>query len=173
MEVVEKITSYNIFTNLLPGAVFVYAADRYYSTGFISDDLLVNVFVFYFFGLLIGRIGSLLVEPPLKYMQLIRKNSYGQYIDAERSDAKIGALLEARNAYRSFVALCLLLLILSVYQYAEDQFTVVSEWRGFIATLFLGTLFLISFLKQDKYIFERIRTGVDSEERLKNLPISA
>jgi hypothetical protein len=60
MEVIEKITSYNLFTNLLPGAVFVYVADRYYSTGFISDDLLVNVFVFYFFGLLIGRLGSLL-----------------------------------------------------------------------------------------------------------------
>ena len=159
MEVIEKITSYNIFTNLLPGAVFVYAADRYYGTGFISDDLLVNVFVFYFFGLLIGRVGSLLVEPPLKYMQLIRKNSYGQYIDAERSDAKIGVLLEARNVYRSFVALCLLLLILSVYRYAELQFPMISEWRGLIATLFLGILFLISFIKQDKYIVERVKNG--------------
>jgi hypothetical protein len=163
MEVIEKITSYNIFTNLLPGAVFVYAADRYYGTGFISDDLLVNVFVFYFFGLLIGRVGSLLVEPPLKYMQLIRKNSYGKYIDAEKSDPKIGLLMEARNTYRSFVALCLLLLILSVYQLAEHQFPRVSEWRGMIATLFLGVLFLISFLKQDRYIFERVKMGVDSE----------
>lgn len=163
MEIIEKITSYNIFTNLLPGAVFVYAADRYYNTGFISDDLLVNVFVFYFFGLLIGRVGSLLVELPLKYLGLIRKNSYGQYLDAEKSDAKIAILLEARNTYRSFVALCLLLLILSVYQYAELQFPRISEWRGLIAAFFLGVLFLVSFLKQDKYISDRVRAGLKNE----------
>jgi hypothetical protein len=96
-------------------------------------------------------------------MKLVSRNNYGQYIDAEKSDAKIAVLLEARNTYRSFAALCLLLVILAVYQYLERELPAIAHWRGLIATTFLGTLFLISFIKQDKYIFDRMRAGTKDE----------
>jgi MFS family permease len=163
MEIIEKITSYNIFTNLLPGAVFAYAADRYYQTDFISEDILVNVFIFYFLGVVIGRVGSLVVEPVMRATTLKRQNRYEDFLAAEKRDPKIQQLLEARNMYRSFIGLFLLLLLVAAYTYAEELVPWIRDWRGIIVGVLFGGLFSIAFIKQDRFIQRRVSAGVRDE----------
>ena len=75
--VLEKISSYNIFNFLLPGTIFAYSSDRFTNTTFIQDDLLIAVFVYYFLGLVVSRVGSLLIEPLLKITGFVRFSDYG------------------------------------------------------------------------------------------------
>ena len=59
---VEKISSYNIWNNLFPGIVFCSIVERttriILSTGEIWKDL----FIYYFAGMIISRIGSNFIE---------------------------------------------------------------------------------------------------------------
>ncbi|XJN32673.1 hypothetical protein AB2E29_10455 [Escherichia coli] len=50
----EKISSYNIFNNLFPGALFIYLLERMTNIVLSGDDLIKNVVLYYFVGLVIG-----------------------------------------------------------------------------------------------------------------------
>ena len=62
-EILDKLSSYNIFNYLLPGTLFAVAGDAFTSYSFVQKDVLVAVFAYYFMGLVISRIGSLMIEP--------------------------------------------------------------------------------------------------------------
>ena len=157
MELIEKITSYNIFTNLLPGAVFAYCADRYFGTGFASDDLLIAIFVYYFLGVVTNRIGSLIVEPVLIKIGLLKQGVYKEYLIASKLDQKIEVLLESRNMYRTFAAMFLLLLVVGAYTTFKRHFPALNAFRGAIVAVVLGTLFIAAYVKQSAYISRRIK----------------
>jgi hypothetical protein len=61
----EKISSYNIFNNLFP-ALFVYLLERSTKVILSTDDIVKNIVLYYFAGLIIGRVGSIIIEPLLK-----------------------------------------------------------------------------------------------------------
>lgn len=63
MDSSDKISSYNLFNYFLPGVLFAALADTVTSYNFLQSDLVVGVFVYYFFGLVISRFGSLIIEP--------------------------------------------------------------------------------------------------------------
>ena len=65
-ELLSKLSSYNLFNYLLPGVVFSITVEAWTTYSITRGDLLSDAFVFYFAGLVISRIGSLLVEPALK-----------------------------------------------------------------------------------------------------------
>ena len=64
-DLLEKLSSYNIFNYLLPGIVFVALADALTSFHFVQQDIVIGVFVYYFIGLIISRLGSIVIEPIL------------------------------------------------------------------------------------------------------------
>ncbi|HBQ8024382.1 TPA: phosphohistidine phosphatase, partial [Klebsiella aerogenes] len=76
----EKISSYNIFNNLFPGALFVYLLERSTKVMLSTDDIIKNIVLYYFAGLIIGRIGSIIVEPLLKTIKLVKFTPYPEYI---------------------------------------------------------------------------------------------
>jgi hypothetical protein len=58
----EKISSYNIFNNLFR-ALFVYLLERLTKVILSTDDIVKNIVLYYFAGLIIGRVGSIIIEP--------------------------------------------------------------------------------------------------------------
>lgn len=56
-EILEKVSSYNLFNYLLPGTVFVFVLSKISGYNFIQKDLLIGAFLYYFIGLVISRIG--------------------------------------------------------------------------------------------------------------------
>ena len=76
----EKISSYNLFNNLFPGALFIYLLERSTSVVLSTEDIVKNIVLYYFVGLVIGRVGSIVVEPILKAVRVIRFTPYSDYM---------------------------------------------------------------------------------------------
>ncbi len=149
----EKISSYNIFNNLFPGALFVYLLERSTKVMLSTDDIIKNIVLYYFAGLIIGRIGSIIVEPLLKIIKLVKFTPYPEYISACQKDNKIETLQETANMYRTLLSMSLLLLAAS---YFISKITGGSFEASKYLSIFLIFVFIISYIKQVKYIVKRI-----------------
>ena len=64
-QIVEKISSYNIVNNLYPGILFVYVLKIMFGTNLLSNNWFENLIVFYFVGMVLSRIGSIIIEPAM------------------------------------------------------------------------------------------------------------
>ena len=72
-EIIEKLSSYNIFNNLFPGIFFVILAKYTTKYDFVQTDILLGSFLYYFIGLIISRFGSLVIEKILIEIKFIRR----------------------------------------------------------------------------------------------------
>jgi hypothetical protein len=114
-EFFEKISSYNMFNNLLPGILFVVIAKHITIYDFVQSDILLGLFLYYFIGLIIGRIGSLVIEWFLKKVNFIKYSLKEDFIATQEQDKRIDILLESNNMYRTLCAMGLFLLLLKLY----------------------------------------------------------
>ena len=155
-ELFDKISSYNIFNNLFPGVVFAVMADKIGYHNFVQQDVLIGVFIYYFIGLVISRIGSVAIEPVLKRIAFVRYAAYKDYVKASKTDDKIELLSEVNNMYRTLCSLFVFLLFLKGYQAIEAWYPVLSEWiqSGMLSLLLV--LFLFSYRKQTTFIANRV-----------------
>jgi len=62
-EIIEKLSSYNIFNYLFPGVVFAILATKFTNLNLTFDNLFLGAFAYYFIGLVISRFGSVFIEP--------------------------------------------------------------------------------------------------------------
>ncbi|WP_434997896.1 phosphohistidine phosphatase [Pectobacterium brasiliense] len=149
----EKISSYNIFNNLFPGAFFIYFFERATRVLLSSDDIIKNVVLYYFVGLVIGRIGSIIFEPILKYIKVIKFAPYNEYLSAYGKDGKIEILQETANMYRTLLSMSLILFLsLFVVGCYTGEGYFLSKW----VSAFMVCLFVFSYAKQTKYIVKRV-----------------
>jgi len=158
-ELLDKISSYNIFNFLFPGIVFAIFSKALIGYNFIQSDILINAFLFYFMGMIISRIGSLIIEPILKKISFIKFVEYKKYVEASKKDAKIEILLEANNTYRTILSSTILLGILKIYAVLETkcQFLKANSYYILLVSIFL--IFLFSYKKQTKYVVKRVEAS--------------
>lgn len=158
-EVLDKISSYNLFNYLFPGVLFAVAAKEFTRYTFFNDDIIANAFVAYFIGLVISRFGSLVLEPLLKWLTFVRFTSYTSYVAASEKDPKIELLSEANNTYRTLTALCILLLFLKVWEILEYQVSIFRLYGPYVLIVILLITFLFSYKKQTEYITKRVKAS--------------
>ena len=103
----EKVSSYNIFNYLFPGIVFAVVADTLTTFSFIQEDIILGLFLYYFIGLVISRLGSIVIEPFLKRINFLQHADYTNFIDASKTDNKIELFSEINNMYRTLSSLLL------------------------------------------------------------------
>lgn len=161
-DIVDKITSYNLFNYLLPGVLFVVVLDKVTTFSLIQNDLVVGVFVYYFVGLVVSRVGSLVVEPLLREIGFLKFVDYKDFVVAFEEDPKIESLSETNNMYRTFVAMFLLLVVLKIYEIVAMKY-VISDAQGLlILVVVLLFMFVFSYRKQTEYVVDRVRSNVKS-----------
>ncbi len=154
-DLMAKISSYDIFNNLVPGAIFAFLLDRLGIATVGTPSIITDVVLFYFLGLIVSRIGSVLIDPILKLTGIIPKVDYPGFIDASQKDTKILTLLESRNLYRTIVTLLLVTLI--AYHVKGWAPTWMSDgWRTTILLAVLAVLFLLAYRKQNSFISRRV-----------------
>lgn len=163
-ELLKKLSSYNIFNYLLPGIVFVILAKEVFGYSLYVDNLILGVFYYYFLGLIISRIGSIIIEPILNMLGVVTLLDYQRFVRATMLDAKIDTLSESKNMFRTMAALIVCLSFLKLVLW-------VSSWalniEGVILTIllsFLFILFILGYKKQCDYISKRI---IESEIKVK------
>jgi hypothetical protein len=162
---IEKISSYNLFNNLLPGVVFCLLADKFFSFSLIQSDIVVGLFFYYFVGLVISRVGSIIVEPLLKNTKIIEFTKYSEYVAASKVDPKLDTLSEVNNMYRTVIALFVALALLAAYRLIEGLWPPLSQFSGYIATILFLAMFVFAYKRQTKYIRDRVLAATSTETR--------
>ena len=76
----DKLSSYNLLNNLLPGAVSCFLMKLYWDKNILSSDVIESIFIYYFIGLVISRVGSVIVEPICRKCKWVKFADYDQYI---------------------------------------------------------------------------------------------
>jgi hypothetical protein len=153
----EKLSSYNIFNYLFPGIIFVIIAESLTSFSFIQENILIGLFLYYFIGLVISRIGSLVVEPLLKRIKFLIFADYSDFVAASKTDKKIELFSEINNMYRTICSLFLLLIFTRIYEEITILLPLIDKWGMEILTVCLFFLFLFSYRKQTEYIKKCIK----------------
>lgn len=155
-DVLDKLSSYNIFNYLLPGTLFAAAGSAYTSFEFTFDNLFIAGFAYYFFGLVISRVGSLVVEPLLKHFGFIEFADYPEYVKACQDDRTIEQLSESNNMYRTLISLFLFIGGLFLVDTIVTAFPSAAGPLFIAAFIALFLLFLFSYRKQTRYVSRRV-----------------
>lgn len=154
----NRLSSYNILNFLIPGVLFLLLLDTSEIVPIIDKgSILLILFGGYFVGMVLSRIGSILIEPWFKKWKIVKYSEYKDYLIAESTDPKIQSLLSESNMLRTFVAMLLLFLLL----YGVCLIDAVKEWLRtptaiFIILFLLFILFVFSYRKQASYIRKRV-----------------
>jgi hypothetical protein len=158
-DILDKLSSYNLFNYLLPGIIFVVLASKVTHYSFVQQDILIGAFLYYFIGLVISRFGSLVIEPLLKCLSFVKFADYKEFVFASKQDEKLELLSEVNNTYRTLCSLFILLLSLKLYEKIEGRFPDLKDWDGIILVVLLLITFLFSYRKQTSYITKRIKAN--------------
>lgn len=163
-DLVSKLSSYNLFTNLLPGVLFVALLKEFTGFNLIFEPVFLGLFLYYFIGVVIDRVGSLVVEPILRKTKFLKFIDYPKFVKASKMDEKIEILSENNNMCRSLVALCIVLLLSMVYKWFITNFIILSTHRNLILLILLFFIFLFSYKKQTKYVVNRCNTTLGDKQ---------
>ena len=163
-EFLEKLASYHLFNYLLPGVLFVFLADQFINLDLYQTDIVFGLFLYYFIGLVISRIGSLILEPLLRRLKFVVFADDTDFVSASKIDPKIEQILEANNMYRTLFTLFLVLILIKLYKLIEASIHFVAIWDEY---LFIGVLFLIflfAYKKQSQLISERVKANKQTKK---------
>lgn len=155
-ELLDKLSSYNIFNYLLPGVLFTVILKALTEYDFTQENILIGAFVYYFIGLIVSRIGSLVIEPILKKIKFLKFSKYSDFITASKKDIKIEVLSEVNNMYRTICSLLLLTFILKLFEWFCTNVEFLKDYDTFILIALLLGLFLFSYRKQTDYVRKRV-----------------
>lgn len=171
----DKISSYNIFNNLYPGVIFCYSLKIMFDRNIIQDSWIENIIMFYFVGMILSRIGSIIIEPTMKKIKLKGKTvmHFVPYVDYEKAckvDPMVAVLSETNNIYRSLLTCFLCTLLFKVYNdiiklcFAGNEPSFIKANWEWIILIFLIVLFTFSYIKQTTYVGERVISIIDKTE---------
>jgi len=156
--IIEKLDSYQILTNLLPGAFFGLTLKLFFGMAFPTRNIGEDVVEYYFMGLIINRIGSLVVEPILQTLHFIKRAPYPDFAKAVNADSKIDTLSEMNTYTRSLLTCVLLLPVMRILQAVSSKWTWFSMNWEWVAIVLLVVLFLFAYRKQTNYVRKRVET---------------
>jgi len=163
-ELLEKLSSYNMFNYLFPGILFVVIAKYITVYDFVQSNIIFGLFLYYFIGLVISRVGSLFIEWFLKKIKFIKDCDHKDLATAQKQDKKIDILLESNNMYRTLIAMIFLLLLLKLYEFCflKYQFDEIATKIVLLAAILV--LFLLSYRKQTKYVIKQVSYKLKDQE---------
>ena len=164
-QIIDKISSYN---NLYPGILLCYLLKFMFDINILSDNWFENLILFYFIGMVISRIGSLIIEPIMKKIKVKKKpllqfSPYSDYEKASNEVPLVATLSETNNTYRTllscFVGTLVLKICLVVNKACvEKNFTFFQDNKDWIILILLIILFGASYVKQTSYVRKRVES---------------
>lgn len=159
-EILEKLSTYNIFNYLLPGVIFVIISKEYIGYNFTQNDVLLAGFLYYFIGMLISRFGSVILEPILKKISFVKFEDYKNFVSASKKDNKVELLSEVNNSYRTICSMCFLLILVNLYSKYFDDMNKSNQASFYIVILIILVMFLLAYRKQTNYVVKRVQSNL-------------
>lgn len=159
---IEKVSSYNIFNYLFPGGVFLAAFERVSGNDIFSGNVVVDILIAYFAGMVLSRIGSLMIEPFLKCARFLKYCDYSDFVAAEKVDPKLATLSQENNTFRTMTAAFVALLAAKLLICIENKYPQLGTYLDWAWPVALMLLFALAYRKQTAYIVKRV-AGVGSK----------
>lgn len=171
----NKISSYNIFNNFFPGIVFCYMIKLFTNYELDIGSTWENLFIYYFWGLVVSRNGSVIIEELLLKIKIKEKKSkvqekyiqrapYKEYSIASEKDSFIKVLNETNNVYRTMISVFVCVLLVKIYEIVSVYLVELFGQMGNISeilVLVIGIiLFIMSYKKQTDYIRKRVQNYI-------------
>lgn len=156
-DIIERLSSYNLFNYLFPGYIFTSIIEM--TTGFLPGQpelRVLHIVLVYFAGLVISRIGSLVIEETLKKFIDIGTLNTGKLLAAFKDNIKLEIIHEAMNMYRTLAAGSLILVFITIMDLVINHSKVIYGLFYIIAELAISTLFIFAFCKQRQKVLECI-----------------
>ncbi len=161
----DRISAYHFLNYMIPGILFLMLVDYLGIYNLPLDNALLIIFGGYCSGMVLSRIGSLLLEYYLKKWKIVVSAPYGDFKNAEAKDPKLGVLSTENNMYRTFLATFVTLLLLfglnlipcvSVFMH--------TPWMVLIIIVIFTLLFLFAYRKQTSYVRKSVEHLVNKNK---------
>ena len=181
--VIEKVSSYHIFNYFFPGIIFCWLIDKVTRVSISTGEVWKDIFIYYFVGMTISRIGSIYIEAALRSVKIPNKDRkkepllnfipYGDYITASKKDGFIKTLNEMNNTYRTLLTVFIVATGVKLYDiFFYDMVQGFGDTGNSVSLLILFLLTIILFVnsyrKQTDYIKKRVEKALSNQEKYYN-----
>ena len=163
----KKIEEYNILNYLLPGVIFTYLLKFYVEIDLFQDNIFEMIFIYYFVGSLVSRLGSLFLEKILKKIKYIKYTPYEDYMEASKKDSLIKTLSMNNNMYRTFCAGFIVILLLRLIKLVIDYFKIPQNIFYTLLVILCIITYCLSYKKQTQYIVKRVNYVQNDKQKIK------
>lgn len=156
--IVDKISNYNLFNYLFPGVIYVIAVNHFTRLNLPTENLLEALFLSYFIGLIISRIGALIVEGLIrKIPSCPEEASYEDFVEASKQDTSINVFSSERNIYRTTISLGIVILLTIAFDSLFKCIDISEKTVFVLLIMVLVVLFIFAYIRQTKYIINRVK----------------
>ena len=131
--------------------------ERLTSFSLIQRSWIVGIVLYYFIGLVISSVGSLIVKPVLERIGFVKEAPYEDYVEASESDSRIGILSAQNNLFRTLCAMSIILIGLKIGEKVMGILPWGADVYDFIFLVGLFVLLLLSYRKQAQDVVRRVR----------------
>jgi len=164
-DVFDKLTSYNLFNYLFPGFVFVLVLSQ--TTELMSPELDFNlgmIVIIYFTGLVISRIGSLILEDMSKVIFFVSIGNIDmqELLEKLKGNVKFEAIFEAMNMYRTLSATLFCLGLFTIVDTIMNFSDLIISLVDFLGEIGLGILFFYAYRKQRRKVLLCLKHPVNN-----------
>lgn len=163
---VNKISAYEVFNVLFPGVLVTAYCLWVFDIQAVVDGILsigVATCAAYMVGVLVSRIGSLVIEPIAKKTGLVRW--LAGFYAAEKKDKKIAVLLKDMNMYRTLCSgtwICYIATIVAAF--CLKTITPCLYLELIIGLTLTMVVLILSYRKQSQAIQNRIIAAGEGED---------
>ncbi len=181
---VEKISSYHILNYFFPGIIFCWLIDTTTRLSVSTGEIWKDIFIYYFWGMTISRIGSICIKAMLQLIKISNKNAqkkepflnfapYTDYIAASKNDDFIKTLNEVNNTYRTLLSVFVVATGAKIYDSffydkVQEFGDIGNDLSLLIVFLLMIILFAYSYRKQTNFIRKRIEKALSNREKTFN-----
>lgn len=165
----EKASNYDFLNNIIPGCIFCCVYEKMSGHVVFGNSFVSSLVLVYFAGILISRVGSLLVEPFCKFNfwkigSIVKYAPYKDYIKAETADQQMSLLVARNNMYRTFVAMSGMLLSYRLAARASNISCLAwtHHYKFELILLSVFVLFVVSYRKQTSYVRKRVEKVIEA-----------
>jgi hypothetical protein len=158
----EKLDAYDVVANLVPGAALTYALHFSKFPTPAPTDWAAFLLVAFVAGVTTNRLGSLLVDPFLRWGKFLNEKNYDDFVSSEKADSKLETLVANHGLSRTFFTAGFIYLILIGVSHWFPSLAS-SDQLVFVMFVIAGMIvFLFAFKKEDGYIHTRIEAAKKS-----------
>ncbi len=160
-DLLDKLSNYDILNHVIPGSIYLIGLDYLNGTDFMGMDIAYFILLSFAFGIIIGRIGSLVLQKLLYKFTKEAGEPYEEYIKASRKDKKIVLLESTKKEYRNIMSMFITLLLSSLLLKLIKIINIRINLAIYIFIILLVILFGASTLKTNSFIIKRIKATND------------